>query len=77
MRIPITAETGTYFQHENKIYASYGSWLVIFTYDLKQYGTNFRKVYNNIESFSKSYAQINKDRFQVIYMSKEKLGCKN
>ena len=30
-----TTDKGTYFLHVNKIYASYSSWLIIFTYDLK------------------------------------------
>ena len=53
-------ETGTYFLHIDKIYASYSSWLIMFTHDLKPYGTNIRKVQNSIENFSNSFVQINK-----------------
>ena len=42
--VPIN-KTGTYFLHVNKIYASHSSWLVIFTYELKPFGTNIRKVH--------------------------------
>ena len=55
-----TNETGTYFLHINKIYASYSSWLVMFTHDLKPYGANIRKVQNSIDSFSNSFAKSNK-----------------
>ena len=33
-------DTGTYILHVNKNYTSYSSWIIIFTYDLKSYGTN-------------------------------------
>ena len=41
--VPIN-KADTYFLHVNKIYASYSSWLVMFTYELKHSGTNIRKV---------------------------------
>ena len=53
-------ETGTYFLHVNRIYASYSSWLVMFSHDLKPYGANIRRVQNNIDSFSSSFSKLNK-----------------
>ena len=55
-----TTDTGIYFLHVNELYASYRSWIIIFTYHLKPYEANIRKMHNNIQEFSKSFAQRNR-----------------
>ena len=58
-------ETGNYFLHVNKVYASYSSWLVIFTHDLKPFETSIRKVQSSLETFSKAFAQMMKRPIHV------------
>ena len=53
-------ETGNYFLHVNKVYASYNSWLVIFTHDLKPFETSIGKVQSSLETFSNAFAQMMK-----------------
>ena len=58
-------ETGNYFLHVNKVYASYSSWLVIFTHDLKPFETSIRKVQSSLETFSKGFVQMMKRQICV------------
>jgi len=55
-----TRETGTYFHHENKIYASYSSWLLVFNFEWKPYGSNIRRVQNGMSDFSEKFSELSK-----------------
>lgn len=74
--VPLS-ETGTYFLHVNKVYASYSSWLVMFTHELKPFGTNVRKVQNSIENFSNSFTQINKNPIPSNLPQQTKIKLQN